>query len=198
MPFIIKTIIAFALSAIGLGIYQVPQPRPDMSTTTPTDTPYALIGGHGQYVADLWRFVPPTTTTLAPQPVYKHGDCSWLPKLALQAGWSIHDLKQLQHIALRESGCCPARAGGDIVDKNCNITGVAEWSHRSDSGLMQLNGVHWQPTHPEYHGTICKGMNICTQAPLFDALTNLKAARLLYLQAGWQPWSICHRDNTCK
>jgi hypothetical protein len=36
MPLIIKTIIAFALSAIGLGIYHVPQPRPDMATTAPT------------------------------------------------------------------------------------------------------------------------------------------------------------------
>jgi len=136
MPFIIKAVIAFALSAIGLGVYQVPQPRPDMSSTTPTSKPYEAVGGFGQYIADVYRFVPPVTTTLAPQPVYKHGDCSWLPKMALQAGWSVHDLKQLREIALRESGCCPARAGGDIVDKDCNITGVAEWSHRSDSGLM--------------------------------------------------------------
>jgi hypothetical protein len=40
MPLIIKTIIAFALSAIGLGIYHVPQPRPDMATTAPTSAPY--------------------------------------------------------------------------------------------------------------------------------------------------------------
>jgi len=198
MPFIIKAIIAFALSAIGLGVYQVPQPRPDMSSTTPTDKPYEAVGGFGQYIADVYRFVPPVTTTIATQPVYKHGDCSWLPKVALQAGWQVDQLKQLREIALRESGCCPARAGGDIVDKNCNITGVAEWSHRSDSGLMQLNGTHWKPDHPQYHGLICKQMQICTQAPLLDALTNLKAARLLYEHAGWQPWSICHRDNTCK
>jgi hypothetical protein len=38
-------------------------------------------------------------------------------------------------------------------------------------------------------------MGICTQAPLFDPLTNLKAARLLYEVAGWSPWSICHRDK---
>jgi hypothetical protein len=40
MPLIIKTIIAFALSAIGLGVYHVPQPRPDMATTAPTSAPY--------------------------------------------------------------------------------------------------------------------------------------------------------------
>ncbi len=198
MPIIIKTIIAFALYAIGFGVAHVPQARPDMADTTHTNAPYEAVGGFGQYIADLYRFVPPVTTTLAPQPVYKHGDCSFMPKLALQAGWSVYDLKQLRDIALRESGCCPARAGGDIVDKNCNIVGHDGSDHRSDSGLLQINGVHWKPDHPRYNGLICKRMGICTQQPLFDPLTNLKAARLLYEHAGWSPWSICHRDNTCK
>ena len=198
MPYIIKAVIAFALYAIGIGAYYVPQPRPDMATTTPTSAPYEAVGGFGQYIADLYRFVPPVPTTLAPQPVYKHGDCSFMPKLALQAGWSVHDLKQLREIAARESGCCPARAGGDIVDKACNIVGHDGSDHRSDSGLMQINGVHWLPTHKNYAGLICKQMQICTQPPLFDPLTNLKAARLLYMHAGWSPWSICHRDKTCK
>jgi hypothetical protein len=66
MPLIIKTIIAFALSAIGLGVYQMPQPRPDMATTAPTDAPYEALGGFGQYIADTYRYVPPVTTTLAP------------------------------------------------------------------------------------------------------------------------------------
>jgi hypothetical protein len=134
----------------------------------------------------------------APEPVYRHGDCSWLPKVALQAGWQVDQLKQLRHIALRESGCCPARAGGDIVDKDCNKIGHDGSFHSSDSGLMQVNGTHWKPDHAQYHGLICKQMGICTQAPLFDPLTNLKAARLLYEVAGWSPWSICHRDKTCK
>ena len=198
MPFIIKTIIAFALSAIGLGVYHVPQPRPDMSSITPTDKPYEAVGGFGQVMADIYRYVPPVTTTTPPAPVYRHGDCSWLPKVALQAGWQVDQIKQLREIALRESGCCPARAGGDIVDKNCNKIGHDGSFHSSDSGSMQLNGIHWKPDHPQYHGLICKEMKICTQEPLFDPLTNLKAARLLYEVAGWQPWSICHRDKTCK
>ena len=123
MPFIIKTIIAFALSAIGLGVYHVPQPRPDMASITPTDKPYEAVGGFGQAMADIYRYVPPVTTTTPPAPVYRHGDCSWLPAVALQAGWQVDQLKQLREIALRESGCCPARAGGDIVDKNCNKIG---------------------------------------------------------------------------
>ena len=193
MPLIIKIIIGFALSAIGVGLSQIPEPV----FVTQTDTPYEAIGGYGQFVADVWRYVPPVTTTTPPAPVYRHGNCSWLPAVALKAGWQADQVAQLTLIALRESGCCPYRAGGDTVDKNCNITGIADYSHRSDSGLMQINGVHWLPTHKNYDGLICKQMRICTQEPLLDPLTNLQAARLIYSKVGWSAWSICHRDNTC-
>ena len=193
MPLIIKIIIGFALSAIGVGLSQIPEPV----FVTQTDTPYEAIGGYGQFIADVYRYVPPVTTTTPPAPVYRHGNCSWLPALALKAGWQADQITQLTLIALRESGCCPYRAGGDIVDKNCNITGIADYSHRSDSGLMQINGVHWLPTHKNYDGLICKQMRICTQEPLLDPLTNLQAARLIYSKVGWSAWSICHRNNTC-
>ena len=193
MPLIIKIIIGFALSAIGVGLSQIPEPV----FVTQTDTPYEAVGGYGQFVADVYRYVPPVTTTTPPAPVYRHGNCSWLPAVALKAGWQADQIAQLTLIALRESGCCPYRAGGDTVDKNCNITGIADYSHRSDSGLMQINGVHWLPTHKNYDGLICKQMRICTQEPLLDPLTNLQAARLIYSKVGWSAWSICHRNNTC-
>ena len=193
MPLIIKIIIGFALSAIGVGLSQIPEPV----FVTQTDTPYEAVGGYGQFVADVYRYVPPVTTTTPPAPVYRHGNCSWLPAVALKAGWQADQVAQLTLIALRESGCCPYRAGGDTVDKNCNITGIADYSHRSDSGLMQINGVHWLPTHKNYDGLICKQMRICTQEPLLDPLTNLQAARLIYSKVGWSAWSICHRNNTC-
>ena len=194
MPLLIKIIIGFALSAIGVGLSQIPEPV----FVTQTDTPYEAVGGYGQFVADVYRYVPPVTTTTLPALVYRHGNCDWLPAVALQAGWQADQIAKLTEIALRESGCCPYRAGGDSVDKNCNITGVADYSHRSDSGLMQINGVHWLPTHKQYDGLICKQMRICTQEPLFDPLTNLQAARLIYSKVGWSAWSICHRNNTCK
>ena len=194
MPLFIKIIIGFALSAIGVGLSQIPEPV----FVTQTDTPYEAVGGYGQFVADVYRYVPPVTTTTPPAPVYRHGNCDWLPAVALQAGWQAGQIGKLTEIALRESGCCPYRAGGDTVDKNCNITGIADYSHRSDSGLMQINGVHWLPTHKHYDGLICKQMRICTQEPLFDPLTNLQAARLIYSKVGWSAWSICHRNNTCK
>ena len=193
MPLIIKIIIGFALSAIGVGLSQIPEPV----FVTQTDTPYEAIGGYGQFIADVYRYVPPVTTTTPPAPVYRHGNCSWLPAVALKAGWQADQITQLTLIALRESGCCPYRAGGDTVDKNCNITGIADYSHRSDSGLMQINGVHWLPTHKNYDGLICKQMRICTQEPLLNPLTNLQAARLIYSKVGWSAWSICHRNNTC-
>ena len=194
MPLLIKIIIGFALSAIGVGLSQIPEPV----FVTQTDTPYEAVGGYGQFVADVYRYVPPVTTTTPPAPVYRHGNCDWLPAVALKAGWQVDQIAKLKQIALRESGCCPYRAGGDTVDKNCNITGIADYSHRSDSGLMQINGVHWLPTHKQYDGLICKQMRICTQEPLFDPLTNLQAARLIYSKVGWSAWSICHRNNTCK
>ena len=190
MPTIIKAIIAFALSAIGLGISQIPVPVEPVEPVIESNFAerYKAVGGFGQAMAEIYRFVPPATTTTLPVASYRHGDCSWLPAVAVQAGWQLEQIPQLTKYALRESGCCPNRIGGDMVDKNCNITGVAEWTHRSDSGLLQINGVHWMPTHKNYDGLICREMKICTQQPLLNALTNLKAARLIFSKVGWSAW----------
>lgn len=119
---------------------------------------------------------------------FRHGDTSWLRGLALQAGWKESQLKKLRYIILRESGGCPNVKGGDRVDKNCKVTGVSEWNHRSDTGLLQINGVHWKRDHAQYHGLVCKRMKVCDQDKLLDPLTNLKAGRLLFEVAGWSPW----------
>jgi len=202
MHFIIKLTIAFALSAIGVGVSQIPQPLPDMSTTTPTDKPYEALGGFGQAMADIYRYVPPVTTTTPPAPVYRHGDCSWLPALALKAGWQPDQIGKLTQIALRESGCC-IRRGGETVDKDCKITGHDGSNHLSDTSILQINGLNFDikrnPT-----AIICLQMKICTQEPLLDPFTNLKAGKLLfdYWQKaagdGWIPWDMCNRTKTCK
>lgn len=123
-------------------------------------------------------------------PTFKHGDISWLPSLAAQAGWPRSTWAKLGQIILRESGGCPNRMGGDVVDKDCNITRVSEWNHRSDTGLLQINGVHWKQDHAQYHGLICKKLRVCEQSILLDPLTNLIAGKLLYDVAGWSPWNI--------
>jgi hypothetical protein len=122
--------------------------------------------------------------------VYRHGDCTWIPPVALAAGWRQKQIPHLMHIIARESGCCPTRIGGSVVDKNCQITRMATMSHPSDSGLLQINGVHWKQDHKQYAGLVCKQMKICTQEPLLDAFTNLKAGRLLFDVAGWSPWRV--------
>ena len=135
--------------------------------------------------------------------VFRHGDISWLPALAIEAGWKPNQLDKLGQVILRESGGCPNRRGGDIVDKNCNITGVSELNHRSDTSLLQINGVNYDPTRNKF-APICLQMGICTQEPLLDPLINLKAGKLLfdYWQKaagdGWIPWDPCNRTRTCK
>ena len=131
----------------------------------------------------------PAATTI-PEMVFTHGNIDWLPLLATKAGWPAETLEKLGQIVLRESGGCPNRRGGDIVDKNCNITGVAERTHRSDTGLLQINGVNYDPKRSRW-ASICREMNVCTQEPLLDALTNLKAGYIIYKHAGWGPWDPC-------
>ena len=201
MPFI-KLIIAFSISVIGFGLSQIPQPAEPVFESE-SSAPYQALGGFGQAMADIYRPVPPVTTTTSLAPVYRHGDCSWLPALALQAGWSVKQIPQLTKIALRESGCCPNRRGGDKVDKDCNITGVSEWSHRSDTGAVQINAINFDIKRNPY-APICLQMGICSQEPLLDPLTNLKAGKLLFdyweraAGNGWIPWDICNRTKTCK
>lgn len=122
--------------------------------------------------------------------VFKHGDVSWLPQLAAQAGWPEETWPRLETIILRESGGCPNRRGGDAVNKNCVITHVTEWNHRSDTGLMQINGINYNLERNKW-AAVCLQLAICTQEPLFDPLNNLKAGKLLYDLSGWDPWDPC-------
>ena len=125
-----------------------------------------------------------------PQITYKWGDVSWLPMLASKAGWPEDTHDKLAQIILRESGGCPNRRGGDAVDKDCNITHVTEWNHRSDTGLLQINGVNYNPKRNRW-AIACRQLDICTQEPLLDPLTNLKVGYLLYQADGWNPWDPC-------
>jgi hypothetical protein len=81
VPFI-KLIIAFSISVIGFGLSQIPQPAEPVFESE-SSAPYQALGGFGQAMADIYRPVPPVTTTTSLAPVYRHGDCSWLPALAL-------------------------------------------------------------------------------------------------------------------
>jgi len=121
---------------------------------------------------------------------WKHGDISWLPELAAAVGWPKHTWKKLGQIILRESGGCPNRIGSSIVDKNCNIIGYTKATNKSDSGLLQINGVNWDPKRS---GTqiACARLKICTQEAILDPVNNLRVGLLLYQEAGWDPWDPC-------
>lgn len=125
-----------------------------------------------------------------PKITFKWGDVSWLPELATKAGWPAETHEKLSQIILRESGGCPNRRGGDAVDQDCNITHVTEWNHRSDTGLLQINGVNYNPKRNKW-AIACRQLGICTQEPLLDPLTNLKVGYLLYQADGWNPWDPC-------
>ena len=163
---------------ISLGIAQ--------AVSAPAEPSVAVIA-----LQPLWQ--PPVADRLDPiQPIrYRHGDVSWLPSLAKQAGWPDHTIDKLTQIVLRESGGCPNRRGGDMVDKDCNITGVSEWNHRSDTGLLQINGVNYDMSRNKW-AAVCRQLNICTQDPLLDPLTNLKAGLVLYNLSGFEPWNPCN------
>lgn len=162
---------------MSLGIAQAVS-----APTLPSDPPVAL--------QPLWQVAKADHTDPIPPIVYKHGDVSWLPSLAKQAGWPDHAIPKLTQIVLRESGGCPNRRGGDKVDKHCNITGVSEWNHRSDTGLLQINGVNYDRSRNKW-AAVCRELGICTQEPLLDPFTNLKAGLVLYRLSGFAPWDPC-------
>jgi len=136
------------------------------------------------------RMTKLATTLPAHTVEWRHGDISWLPELAGAVGWPKHTWKRLGQIILRESGGCPNRIGSSIVDKNCNITGYTKATNKSDSGLLQINGVNWDPKRS---GTqiACAELKICTQEAILDPVNNLKVGLLLYQKAGWDPWDPC-------
>lgn len=144
-------------------------------------------------VEEDWKFGTPPLYFKDTGPyagiVWRHGDTSWLPQLATIAGWPKDTWERLEFIILRESGGCPYRVGGDRVNPDCSLRKVVAWNHRSDTGLLQINGVHWKQDHPQYVGLVCKKMHVCTQEELLDPITNLRAGKLLYDVAGWQPWT---------
>ena len=170
------TVALFVITAFAFNVKAQPVETPTRANTTPITKPTTAR--------------PTTTTSTTVPTVYKHGDCSWIAPIALSVGWKPKQIPDLVHIISRESGCCPRRIGGSVVDKDCNFIRMATMTHRSDTGLLQINGVHWKQDHKQYAGLVCKKMGVCSQEPLLDPVVNLTAGRLLFDVAGWQPWKL--------
>ncbi|MBM4074751.1 MAG: hypothetical protein FJ267_03820 [Planctomycetes bacterium] len=182
------TALLFAIYSSIFGVEKISQTNQPAAAVVVSPAEILLI-------PPLNQLESPTTTNPYAGISFSHGDISWLPKLALRAGWETKHLPKLGQIILRESGGCPVRRGGDIVDKNCKIIGHDGSNHASDTGLLQINGVNYNPKRNKW-AAVCREMNICEQAPLFDPITNLKAGKLLYDLAGWSPWDPCSWDKS--
>lgn len=156
--------------------------------------------------------IPGTTLPLPPEPIRwglngstVAGRCTqWEPLLADLAppgGWSVERMSRYMH---RESGCCPqvltadgwrTTQGGDRFDGDCNLAHVARWDHRSDAGLLQVNGINYDPARCE---NTCLSVWLdtpVTLATLGDPWLNIRAAARLcefWLNAGsscYRPWN---------
>lgn len=112
-------------------------------------------------------------------------DCSWVREELELRGVKPWLTDWLVGIAQRESTCCPNVRGGDRVDGRCNIIGVVTYSHRSDTGVFQLNGVHWKTSA----GIICPEFT-CSQAVLLaDVRMQFDAMLKLVSVCGQRPWT---------
>ena len=179
------SIIALYGTAFGIGS-KIEAPAPEV-------TDQAII------ISSITQQVPPVadrvsgTVTVPAKPAiqFLHGQVDhWLPEMAAEAGWKPEHLPMLKHIILRESGGCPNLMGGDVPSPTCEILRVREWNHRSDTGLLQINGVNYNLKRNKW-ARVCLDMGICNQEPLLDPLTNLRAGKLLYDYSGWAPWDKC-------
>lgn len=181
--------LSFTIFLFGISIddKQTSEERPPVRQVSRTTTTVRQVS-RTTTRADSVATTPSVAHT--PEITFKHGDISWLPELALKAGWDPKNIPRLGQIILRESGGCPNRRGGDVVDANCAILRVSEWNHRSDTGLLQINGVNYDTSRNKW-AAVCAQAIACSQEILFDPLANLRAGLVLFKIAGWGPWDPC-------
>lgn len=123
-------------------------------------------------------------------------DCGQFDGLARAAGWQESELPNLRRIMRRESFCCPNVIGQDIIHGFwCDVVGKDNGPpHRSDSGLLMINGIHWWPFHYQNDGRApwaCAQYGVCQQSQLRDPFTNLFIGRKLFERSrGWGPWNL--------
>ena len=86
-----------------------------------------------------------------PTIVFRHGDISWLPQLADEAGWPPRTWKKLGQIILRESGGCPNRSD---TKRTPTDNRVPAWRHqlvataRSRSRMATSHMEETRSDHP--------------------------------------------------
>lgn len=170
---LLAPVVAVAGLTIAIDSHAAPAPPPVDVVTASARVFSPTVGVAKPSRKPHRRPVRRTTTTTSTVPASALCPDVW--PIALAAGWPQADLPKVDHIVWRESRCTPSAR-----------------SRTRDSGLMQINDVHlgWLAAHG------------ITQAALFDPATNLRAGRLLWLEAarmygcGWQPWNAT-ADSFC-
>jgi hypothetical protein len=112
-------------------------------------------------------------------------DCGWVHDELVDRNVRPAVADFLMVMVERESQCCPFIQGGDRVDGDCQVTHVARWDHRSDTGLFMINGVHYKTTA----GLACP-KSTCDQDVLrFDIGMQFDVMLELYAKCGRRPWT---------
>jgi|GEM_PF-5352310 len=132
---------------------------------------------------------PPEPPPVEPQKTFvpsefRYNECDWVGDELRRRNVAESWVQFMVGRARVESGCCPFVRGGDVVSANCELLYVGRRTHRSDTGLFQLNGVHWKTPL----GFMCPEFT-CDQDTLLNDIGMQFDAMLVLLQdCGAKPW----------
>tara|TARA_B110000483_G_scaffold169308_1_gene200210 strand:- start:229 stop:786 length:558 start_codon:yes stop_codon:yes gene_type:complete len=112
-------------------------------------------------------------------------DCGWVRDELVDRNVRPVVADFLMMMVERESQCCPFIQGGDRVDGNCQVTHVARWDHRSDTGLFMINGVHYKTEK----GMSCPEFTCDQDVLRRDIGMQFDVMLELYAECGERPWT---------
>lgn len=176
----IKTFLAIAATTYAALFACADRPEEVIPTTTSIPIQYVPITTTSSSTSTTSS--TSSTTTAPPTPiVFPDTPCQeWAPT-AVEAGWPADPviLHRLLTIAHRESRCRP-----DVT------------SRHEDAGLLQIHPNSWcRPNRYNEIGWLQAQGVLDDCSELYDPLTNLRAARAIYLYSeargdAWRPWAL--------
>lgn len=157
----------------------------------------AVIADQATLDAMLARaFTPSWGNTFAADAIYRH--------VAAERGWSPETIEANHRFIFavmeRETGgsYCFNLRGGDQVDSQCRVTrSGARSGHYSDSGPMQVNGVHYRN-----NGWLCRQEGFCSADDIIATPQAGMHAGLAVMERGGKgPWCFSaktRRSQLCR
>jgi hypothetical protein len=147
-------------------------PHPGTSTTTPLEA-LQLVEPTTKLVAPPQPTIQPTIQPTKAIPV-RHAECAAAMQRAVEIGWPLELVPELERTAWRESRC-------QTSAENRNRNGT------TDRGLLQINDVNVE--------LVRQAGVLAHSSELFDLDTNLRAALVVHSTAGsfcpWQAPTYC-------